>query len=92
MEGLWRNVRLREITTPEHISEVHLLKAKTARLEDYDTVARLYERYARCVLSPSWRSLAQIGRGTLPLPKDVGPAEEPWLDIGAAVLVDMAPE
>lgn len=92
MEGLWHNIRLREITTPERINEIHLVKAKTARLEEYGIVARLYERYAKCVLSPSWRSLAQIGHGTLPLPKDVGPAAEPWLDIGAAVLVDMAPE
>ena len=82
-----RNIYLQEISTPERITEYHLLRAETALNEGYHQTAKIYRHYQQAVLSPSWQNLTEIGRRVLPLPNHhSGPAAERWIRLGAAIL------
>jgi hypothetical protein len=83
---LKRSVRLREVTTPETISERHLLRAATARTEEYGAAAGLYGRYQRMVLQPSWEWLAEAARRVLPLPDRLTPASQRWVYLAADLM------
>ena len=87
---LRRNVYLREISLPRRITDEHLRKARSARLEEYAGVADFYCRYRDTVLSHAkepelaWQQLKVAGRHVMPLPnKDVAF----WYDLGAAILL-----
>lgn len=86
LSNSWRNIKLREINVPNHITEQHLLHADTSRLEEYSQVARLYRHYQRVVLKPSWQALAGAGKRVLPLPGVASSAGECWIRLGAAIL------
>ena len=86
MKRMWRNVRLREISVPQSITEQHLLQAETARLGDYAAVARLYRHYQWTALVPSRESLMSIGKKVLPLPASAGDEGEPWIQFAAEIL------
>lgn len=86
MHLLWRNVRLHEITVPQQVTEFHLLRAETSRLEEYGLVARLFHRYRAVVLEPSWEELARVGRRVVPLPASLGEAEMPWVRLAARLM------
>ncbi|MCI0387901.1 MAG: hypothetical protein MOB07_03895 [Acidobacteria bacterium] len=81
-----RNIYLREIVAPQTITEFHLLRAETARIEEYADLARLYRRYQAVVASSAWDELAQIGKRVLPLPRRTGLDGDQWIRFGAAVL------
>jgi hypothetical protein len=80
---LKRSARLREISTPLEISERHLLRAETARTEEYNTAAELYFHYKSTVLRPSWSRLATLARRILPLPAVLDETTRPWIDLVA---------
>jgi len=80
---LKRSIRLREIDTPEVISERHLLRAAVSRTEEYSTAAGLYHRYQHMVLQPSWESLAATARRVLPLPATLTSASRRWILLAA---------
>ncbi len=82
LHRLRRNVLLREIETPARITEQHLLRAQTARLEEYQRVAEIYERYRTTVPVPSWEGLVAAQGGVLLLPARPG---ERWIELTAAV-------
>jgi hypothetical protein len=81
-----RNVRLQYVTLPQHIDELHLLRAETARMEEYAALARIYRRYRAVVVPPSWAEIVAIGKRMIPLPGHAGPDGDPWIRLGAAVL------
>ncbi len=81
-----RHVRLREITLPAKISEVHVLHAKVSRQEEYASVARLYENYQSIVLSSDWTGVAAVSKRVLPLPDRADVNSDPWIQLGAALL------
>jgi len=83
---LRRNVRLWEVPLPDQINELHLLRAKTSRVEEYTEVARVYEHYRAIVETYSWEALADASKRVLLLPPDAGPAGEPWIQLGADML------
>jgi hypothetical protein len=85
LNRLWRNVYLREITVPPRITEQHLLRAQTARLEEYHQVAHIYRRYREVVLEPSWEGLVGTGTWVLPLPARTGGPGDRWIRLGAAL-------
>lgn len=80
------NARLRDVTLLPRVEEFHILRAETARCEEYASVAQIYRRYASIVLVPSWRGLAAAGQRVLLLPTRVDPAGEPWIRLGASLL------
>ena len=80
---LKRSVRLRSIATPDQIGERHLLRAETARVEEYADAARLYRRYRRLVLQTSWKSLAEVTRHGLPLPGELNDNSRRWVHLAA---------
>lgn len=87
LNHLWRNVRLAEISTPDYISEQHLLKAQTVRFEEYTHAARLYRRYHALVLQPSWAALQAVGQRVICLPAHTGSNwEDEWIALSAALL------
>lgn len=81
-----RNIYLRDVEAPTSIREIHLLRAETARMEEYAEVARLYRRYKNLVVSTKWDELLKIGKRVLPLPGMVGAEGDRWIDLGAAVV------
>ena len=82
-----RNARLRTVTLPEQIGERHLLRAETASLEEYATVAHIYRRYQALVGSPRWHEqVAVVGKRMLLLPERWTPESDPWIRLGAAIL------
>ncbi|MCB8952516.1 MAG: hypothetical protein H6650_10930 [Ardenticatenales bacterium] len=83
---LWRNVRLAEISTPDYVTEQHLLKAQTVRFEEYAHAARLYRRYRALVLQPSWEALQEVGTRVVCLPAQTGPWEDGWIALSASLL------
>ena len=80
---LKRNVRLREITSPDEINERHKLRAGTSRTEEYSNAVELYYQYERMVLRPSWHSLAAAARHILPLPARLDETTRSWVDLAA---------
>lgn len=86
LSRLRRNVRLREITLPEQITELHLLRAKMSRMEGYIEVARLHEQYQTIVETLSWQALVDTSQRVLLLPAAPGPAGDPWIRLGADML------
>lgn len=87
LNHLWRNVRLAEISTPEYISEQHLLKAQTVRFEEYAHAARLYRRYHALVLQPSWSALQTVGQRVVCLPAHTDSTwENDCIALGATLL------
>jgi hypothetical protein len=81
-----RNMRLYSVHAPQSISEFHLLRAETALMEDYATVAQIYRQYRSMVLLPSWGALCAAGRRVLPLPAQTGVEENRWVRLAAAIL------
>lgn len=81
-----RSVYLREVSLPDTINEVHLLRAETARSREYAEVARIYKRYRGIVASTSWDDLARAGKRALPLPGRADAEGDVWIRFGAAVL------
>ncbi|HEY4720399.1 MAG TPA: DUF2357 domain-containing protein, partial [Anaerolineae bacterium] len=55
-----RHTRLREVSLPLKIDEVHLLRARMSRVEEYASVARLYENYQAIVLAAGWDGVAAV--------------------------------
>jgi hypothetical protein len=85
LHRLKRSARLRGISAPLEISERHLLRAETSRVEEYAVAAELYRRYRSLVLQASWESLAKVARHALPLPGVLTPATRPWVHLAADV-------
>ena len=86
LNHLWRNVRLAEISTPDYITEQHLLQAQTVRFEEYAYAAHLYRRYQALVLQPSWATLQAVGQRVVCLPAHSGDWEDKWIALSAALL------
>jgi len=80
---LKRSVRLRSIQAPNQIGERHLMRAETARVEEYADAARLYRHYQRLVLQPNWRSLAEVTQHGLPLPGKLNEDSRRWVHLAA---------
>ena len=83
---LGRSPYLRQVTLPARITEVHLLRADTADLDEYRTVARFYHAYRRFVVAPTWEGVADAGRRVLPLPRGAEGENELWLRLAADIL------
>lgn len=81
-----RNIYLHDVEAPARITEQHLLHAETARMEEYAEVARLYRRYTQFMASATWEELFEMGKRVLPLPGNVGPEADPWINLGAAIV------
>lgn len=77
---------LREIAIPESITEHHLARAETAKLDEYANLVALYRTYHDSVLSPRSRTLAALARTLLPLPERADRTGEPWIRLAAALL------
>ena len=87
LNHLWRNVRLAEISTPDYITEQHLLQAQTVRFEEYAYAAHLYRRYQALVLQPSWATLQAVGQRVICLPAQTSSNwEDEWIALSAALL------
>jgi hypothetical protein len=79
------DARLRDVSLPPRITESHILRAETARIEDYGDVAKVYRRYRQLVLSPEYqRTMMLVADRVLLLPGRVrGPDGEFWIKIAA---------
>lgn len=86
LNNLWRNVHLAEISTPDYVTEQHLLKAQTVRFEEYAHAAHLYRRYHALVLQPSWQTLQDVGQRVVCLPAQTGEWEDKWITLSATLL------
>jgi hypothetical protein len=83
---LGRSPYLRQVTLPARITEVHLLRAETADLDEYRAVVRFYHAYRHFVVAPTWEQVADAGRRVLPLPRRVGDEDELWIQLAADIL------
>jgi hypothetical protein len=81
-----RNVRLRDVSVPQRVNELHLLRAETARMEEYEDVVHIYRRYQMMMVSPVWDVITQIGKRVLLLPGRSDAASDPWIKLGAVIL------
>jgi hypothetical protein len=81
-----RNIYLHDVEAPTRITEQHLLHAETARMEEYAEIARLYRRYTQFMALTTWDELFKMGKRMLPLPGNVGTDDEPWINLGAAIV------
>jgi hypothetical protein len=82
---LRRNIRLRGVTLPPVVDEAHLRRANLSRVEEYASVAQLYERYAAIAAAPSLAILIPLGRRVLIVPDRLDDEGETWLRFGAAL-------
>ncbi len=82
---LRRNIRLRGVSLPPVVDESHLLRANLSRVEEYSSVARLYERQQTITLAPSVDVLIPFGRRVLIAPDRLDDEGEAWLRFGAAL-------
>lgn len=78
--------QLRQITLPAAVTPEHIVRAQTSKLEEYGSVAELYERLHACVIAESWNGLARLGRESLPLPHRLDRETDPWIRLAASVL------
>jgi hypothetical protein len=81
-----RNTYLRQVTLPPRLTEVHLLRAEIAELDEYRTVLRFYEQYRQLTVPPTWARAAAAGKRVLPLPRSTGGENEIWIRLGAEIL------
>jgi hypothetical protein len=81
-----RSVYMRQVTLPPEITDIHLLAARTAKMDDYRSVARIYDRYREVVVTPSRDKITEIGKRILPLPSKTGEEADMWLELGAEIL------
>lgn len=81
-----RNIYMRDVTLPHRITDSHLQRARTAAMDEYRAVVRIYERYQEIVAAPSQDKITEIGRRMLPLPGRMGRDADPWLQLGADIL------
>lgn len=79
------SVHLREVDTPPEITEFHLLRAATSRLQEYHEAARLYRRYKAYVIERRWESLAAAAQRNLPLPIRLDMPARRWISLAAAL-------
>ena len=79
------SVHLREVDTPPEITEFHLLRAATSRLQEYHEAARLFRRYNAYVLERRWESLAAAAQRNLPLPARLDEPAKRWVSLAAAL-------
>ena len=87
LAGLRHHARLAAVTLPPRLDEVHLLRAETSRTEEYGAVAHVYRRYRAVVEATSWAAgVVASGKRVLPLPGQVTPDSDVWIEIGVAVL------
>jgi hypothetical protein len=81
-----RNVYMREVTLPQEITDIHLVRARTAKMDEYRTVAEFYDRYQKVVATPSYKRITEIGKRMIPLPSRTGIDADRWLKLGADIL------
>ncbi|MBN2002730.1 MAG: DUF2357 domain-containing protein [Anaerolineae bacterium] len=86
LSRLRRDARWHDIVLPEQINEWHLLRAETARTEEYAEVARIYKRYQQVVVALSREEITKIGKRVLPLPDHTGTDGDAWIQLGAYIL------
>lgn len=79
------SVHLREVEAPAEITEFHLLRAATSRLEEYHEAERLYRRYSAYVIERRWESLAAAAQRNLPLPARLDEPAKSWVTLAAAL-------
>lgn len=80
-----RHVRLRDVTLPPTITDLHLIRAEHASAREYAAVARLYLRYQHIVRLPSWDGCSAVGQRILLLPGWVD-SNDLWIRLGAMIL------
>jgi len=85
LNRLLGSVHLREVDTPAEITEFHLLRAATSRLEEYHEAERLYRRYKAYVIERRWESLAAAAQRNLPLPSRLDEPARRWVGLAAAL-------
>ena len=83
---LRRNLYLREVSVPRQVTEVHKVRAETAKMDEYRTVVRLFQRFEEGVATPSQRYVYSIGKRVLPLPRDMNGQTRVWFQLGADIL------
>jgi hypothetical protein len=83
---LRRNVYLRQVSLPLQITEVHEVRAETAKMDGYRDVLRVYRRFQEVVALPSRELLYVIGRRVLPLPRRPDRDNALWFQLGAEIL------
>ena len=79
-----RVAALHEVSLPEQVTEQHLLRAETSRVDGYAEAAAIYRRYRSEVVNDPARSLAYSGRRVIPLPDHAGADTERWIHLAAA--------
>ena len=81
-----RDGRLRCVSLPGRITEIHLYRAGTQKIRGYCALVPLYEHYRRTVVFASWERVAEIGARSLVLPGAPGAEAEPWLRLATAII------
>ena len=81
---LHRDARIRSISPPARITEQHLIRAESSKLEAYAILADLFRRYRACVHGRTWDGISHLARVMLPLPKQPDGEGEPWVRFAAA--------
>jgi hypothetical protein len=86
LASLSRNARLRSITVPESITNLHVQRALNSRMGEYATLVELYRRYTAITVASEWDGVIRSGRRALPLPAAIGLDNDHWIRLGAAIL------
>jgi hypothetical protein len=72
-----KHVYLRDIKTPDSISSQHLLRARSAKTEEYSAVADIYQSYVGVVTEGHRQEVIQTLRHCVVLPVSLsGPGED----------------
>ncbi len=86
LNNFQRHARLREVTLPLYIEELHLARTETARTEEYAELARIYRRYQEFIESPTWEQLMTVGKRVLLLPGNPEADGERWIQLAVNIL------
>lgn len=81
---LHRDARIRSISLPAKITERHLVRTESSKLEAYAVLAELFRRYRACVHGRTWDGIGRLARVMLPLPEQPDGEGEPWVRFAAA--------
>jgi hypothetical protein len=83
---LRRNLYLREVSVPQQVTELHKVRAETAKMDEYRTVLRFFHHYEDGVAVPSQEYVYSVGKRVLPLPRDMNDRSRIWFHLGADIL------